>query len=164
MNNSELSIAVGKLAAFYFQDKNLCCSQAVLVAANQVFDGNLSDETAAKLGNGFCGGVGSSGCLCGALSGLIMALGLLAGDIEKSTFKKNTIRKSARNLHKQFIERYGSACCHILIDPFKSEKNKQKEFCKEITGGSAEMLVNLLLELKPNLMATGQSNIGRFKT
>ncbi len=162
MDNLELSTAVGQLAEFYFQEKTLCCSQAVLVATNQIFGGTLSYETAARLGSGFCGGIGNSGGLCGALSGLIMALGLLAGDLEKSISKKNAIRKAAQNLQNQFTERYGSVCCRDLIEPFQNEKSKCKAFCQGITGGGAEMLTNSLLKLKPNLASTGQNNIGKF--
>lgn len=54
------------------------CGESVVRAVSQVVDSPLPPEVM-RMASGFCEGLGGSRCICGALAGGVMAVGLLAG-------------------------------------------------------------------------------------
>lgn len=87
------------------------CSQAVFSAfASQL---GLSDEAALRIASPFGGGVARRGEICGALSGALMALGLLRGN-ETPEGKDETYRL-AQEFMQTFQERHGGALCRELL-------------------------------------------------
>ena len=76
----KLITVIGTKAYYLFITGRLWCSEAVLVTLNQGLGGGLSRRTAEALTMGMGNGLGGSGCLCGAVNGAVVALGLfLAG-------------------------------------------------------------------------------------
>jgi len=114
----------GKLFA-----SGLNCAQAVLQACT----GNDTPEMMA-MAKGFGGGVGGSKCLCGAISGGVMALGL-AG-------KGNRAAK----LVEAFKEQNRVTCCVALSKPYKWKSREHLANCRRITEETAEMVERLLRE------------------
>ncbi len=80
--------------------------------------------------SGFGGG-SSSGCICGAVSGGTVALGLVLND------KKQTTRLT-RELHSWFKEKYGVTCCTII------RKENDKGVCPILTGEVAGKIAEML--------------------
>jgi C_GCAxxG_C_C family probable redox protein len=80
--------------------------------------------------SGFGGGSGS-GCLCGAVSGGTVALGLVLGD------KKQTTHLT-RELHSWFKGKYGVTCCKTI------RKENDKGICPIITGEVAGKIAEML--------------------
>jgi len=134
-----------------YENHKLCCSEALLLVLNHGFNGGLSDEQARQLGAGFCGGMGEAGCTCGALSGAIMGLGLLLGPHAKTGMSKKNFRVLAKRMHDRFHERFSSACCRVLIEPFEKDKKQRTSFCGSLTGTTAAIVTELLLETRPDL-------------
>lgn len=134
-----------------YENHRLCCSESLLLVLNHGFNGGLSSEQAAQLGSGFCGGMGEAGCTCGALSGAIMGLGLLAGPHAKGGMSKKSFRQLAKAMHNRFHERFSSTCCRVLIEPFEKDKKGRSKFCAHLTGITAAMTAELLLETRPGL-------------
>jgi len=159
-----------KRAENLFTDLKLCCSEALLLVLNHGFNGGLSSEQAKQLGAGFCGGMGEAGCSCGALSGAIMGIGLLLGPHSKDGLRKKRFRQLAREMHDRFHEQFSSTCCRVLIKDFGRKSKSRTEFCAELTGITAEIAVQLLLEAQPNLsldvrieyLAGRDSKLSRF--
>ena len=88
------------------------CSQSVFTP----FSEGLDRDTALKVSCGFGGGMGHTGCTCGAVSGAAMAIGLRFGKVkvEDNAAKEKTyalVEEFSRN----FKERYGSLDCTELI-------------------------------------------------
>ncbi|PLX82655.1 MAG: hypothetical protein C0617_13485 [Desulfuromonas sp.] len=105
------------------------CAQAVLQATTGTEDKSLIDAAKA-----FSGGIGDSGCLCGALAGGVMALGL-AGQPKK-----------AGRLMELFREGHPATCCKVLSRPFKWNSRDHLANCRRITAETAEIVDRLLRE------------------
>ena len=105
------------------------CAEAVLAAIRQNFIPQAPEEVV-SLASGFGGGSGT-GCICGAVSGGTIALGLvLKGD------KKRTSQLT-RELHKWFKNEYGATCCKVVSAKGKGE-------CPIVTGRVAGKIAEML--------------------
>jgi C_GCAxxG_C_C family probable redox protein len=101
----------------YF-DNGYSCSQAVLLAFADIL--NIDKESTLKIASGFGGGMGRTRGVCGALTGGIMALGLITTQINPDSTinqpsKEKTYQQTAALL-SQFEETFGSIQCRDLID------------------------------------------------
>ena len=141
-----------------YTNHKLCCSESLLLVLNHGFNGGLSSEQVKQLGAGFCGGIGEAGCLCGALSGATMGLGLLVGPHVSSGMNKKNFRKLAKRLHDRFHEQFSSTCCRTLIKPYDKDKKGRSCFCGSLTGTTAAITTELLLETKPGLAGCAQAD------
>ncbi len=108
-------------------DSGMNCAQAVLQATT-----GSEDRQLMQMADAFGGGVGSSKCLCGAVSGGVMALGL-----------KGKAKKSAR-LMQEFREKNRVACCVALSRPYKWLSREHRANCRRITVETAETVEKLL--------------------
>ena len=151
IRHSEIITHVRQRAENLYENSRLCCSEALLLVLNHGFKGGLTAEQAKQLGAGFCGGMGEAGCTCGALAGAIMGLGLLVGPHAKGGMNKKNFRLLAKTMHDRFHEKFSSTCCRVLIQPFDKDKKGRSKFCAKLTGTTAAMTANLLLETRPEL-------------
>jgi len=142
----------GRRAENFYDAHRLCCSEAVMLVLNQAFGGTLSPEMAISLGAGFCGGM-RAGCLCGALSGAVMGLGQFLAPNQPNGLSKKRFGEVNKNIHDRFKERYGATCCRVLSKNVKHDKKAHKKNCLRLTGGGAELAVEILLESRPELLA-----------
>ena len=105
------------------------CAEAVLETVRQHFAPELPASLVQAV-NGFGGGSGS-GCICGAVSGGTVALGLtLKGD-------KKAINHMTRELHTWFKGKYGVTCC-------KTIRQTHKGACPILTGEVAGKIAEML--------------------
>ncbi len=105
------------------------CAEAVL----EVIRRHYSPETPEALVHtvsGFGGGSGS-GCICGAVSGGTVALGLVLGG------DKKRIAHLTRELHTWFKEKYDFTCCKII-------RQNHKGICPVLTGEVAGKIAEML--------------------
>lgn len=130
--------------------RQMLCTEAVVTALNQGLKGGLTDAQATAMSAPFCIALGESGCLCGALSGAVMAAGLLIGKDGASRHRKS-MRDSARRLHDQFKATHGATCCRVLSRKVKHDKKVHFEHCAGLTAQAAEMAARLVLEKRPEL-------------
>lgn len=103
------------------------CTQAVLQAA-----GGVDDPKMMAMAKAFGGGIGGSKCLCGAVTGGVMALGL-----------KGKGHRSAK-LVENFKAKYRVTCCSALSRPYKWKSREHLANCRQITEETAEMIEALL--------------------
>ena len=104
------------------------CAEAVLEAVRRRFAAHLPESIVGSV-SGFGGGSGS-GCICGAVSGGTVALGLIQTD------KKVTARLT-KELHRWFKEKYVVTCCNIIR---QEHKGVFPVLTGEVAGKVAEML------------------------
>ncbi|WP_422487309.1 C-GCAxxG-C-C family protein [Gudongella sp. DL1XJH-153] len=147
MNRQEILDKVREEAEGYFDRGEFFCSEAVAQTINNVL-GKPYDENIVKMASGFPIGMGKSGCLCGAVSGGQMALGMVYGRVHGEAMKDEMFPIAA-DLHDFVKEEYGSNCCRIITrqwtgDNFKSPERKRH--CVEITGKVAEWVADKLIE------------------
>lgn len=102
-----------------------------------------SELTAVATGMG--GGVGSTGHACGALTGAVMAAGIMHGrknplEIENlderraQMFGPAGVSRLFNNIVNDFVDKNGSANCKDLIAPFDYHAVDRRRFCRDIVG------------------------------
>ena len=112
-----------------YRHERMHCAEAVLASVKRQFAPEIPDQVlAAALA--FGGGSGA-GCICGAVSGGTMALGLVLND-------KKAASALTRDLHEWFTKEYGATCCKILT---AHGKKGCLALTARVAGKVAEMLV-----------------------
>ena len=99
------------------------CAQAVLQATTRRNDAELL-----AMADAFGGGIGESGCLCGAVTGGVMALALL-GDGGRNGELVQTFRRE-----------FGTTCCRGLSKPYRWLSPEHKANCRRLTVRAAELV------------------------
>jgi C_GCAxxG_C_C family probable redox protein len=140
---------IGQRAANLYQTRQLWCSGAALVVLNQALSGELTQEMAIRLAAGLGDGMGGSGCLCGALNGGALALGLFLGTGRLSPGGDKKVLEATRQLHNRFKAAFGSACCRILMKTKESAIHTHD--CAQRTAGAAELTAALILAQRPEV-------------
>jgi len=116
----------GEQAGALFE-RGMNCAQAVLRATTGRDEPQLMEICAA-----FGSGIGGAKCLCGAVSGGVMALAL-QGEGSKSG-----------NLVQQFRARHKTTCCKGLSAPFRWGSREHLANCRQITEQTAELVAQLI--------------------
>ena len=105
------------------------CSQSVIGVFCEEL--GLDFETAMKISCPFGGGIGRMREVCGAVSGMFMALGLAYSSDKPSAENKTQIYQKVQALAEKFKEKNGSIICRELLDgvessssPIPSERNE----------------------------------------
>jgi C_GCAxxG_C_C family probable redox protein len=130
-----------------FRSGTYFCSEAVVQTINE-FLGKPYEENVVKLASGFPIGMGKAGCLCGAVSGGQMALGMVYGRVEGEPMQDKMFEVS-KELHDYVKDEYKSTCCRVITrewagDNFKSPE--RKNHCIKITGNVARWVANQIIE------------------
>lgn len=111
------------------------CSEAVVSSIRTNFELDLPEEIVA-MASGFPVGIGRSKCLCGAVSGGVMALGIFFGRTVQKDAKVEKNLEVAKELHDYFKVANGKnvLCCRILTKEFDMASGEHKEQCIHFTG------------------------------
>lgn len=137
-----LEIIARNKAGEYFKAGNNCTESIFLAYRDMLFP-NL-DRDLVMLTTGFGGGIGESGCTCGALTGSVMVLGLLQGRTDVHD-DRNRAYKLTHEFHNRFKNNFKSTCCRVLNGK-DYETTEHMKRCLKITGGTSKMLMEMLLE------------------
>ena len=108
-------------------DRGNNCTQAVLQAV-----AGRKDPDLIAMAAGFGGGIGDSGCLCGAITGGVMALGL------------NGRADQSGPLIKAFKAEFKTTCCRGLSKGHRWLSRTHLANCRRITSTAAAMAARLL--------------------
>ena len=102
--------------------KGYNCAQAVAVAFTDVT--GLTDDYAAKMASSFGGGMGRMREVCGAVSGMLMVLGLVYGyDTPGDDEAKKAQYALIQQLAGKFREEVGSIVCREILKNPPSDPN-----------------------------------------
>lgn len=146
---SEVSVAkVAKDAEDLFRG-GFFCSEAVVSSIRSNFELDVPEEVIA-MASGFPVGIGRSKCLCGAVSGGVMAIGLIFGrTVQKDPQVEQTLALS-KELHDWFKEANGknALCCRILTKEFDMGAGEHKEQCIRFTGMVAGKVAEMIIREK----------------
>ena len=135
-----------------FETRQMLCTEAVVVTLNSALGGGLTEAQAVAMAAPFCMGLGEGGCICGALSGAVMATGLFLGK-EQPYRNRSDMRDSARQLHDAFKTSNGATCCRVLSKKVKHDKKDHFRQCANLTAEAAEMAARLILQKRPELIS-----------
>ncbi len=139
--------SIRQTAEDYFSKGEFFCSEAVVKTINDALGKPFADDVV-KLASGFPIGLGKAQCLCGAVSGGEMALGMVYGRVHGEAMDPKMFEKS-KALHDYVQEEYKSLCCRVITrkwagDNFMSPERKQH--CVAITGKVAEWVALQFVE------------------
>jgi C_GCAxxG_C_C family probable redox protein len=126
----------------FYRGGQFLCSEAVFLVANEYLGRPVPDQMV-RLASGFPVGMGLAGCVCGALSGGVMALGLKYGREDPGAAEPGMFEAS-RELHDRFRARRRMVCCRGLIRKFTFGTPEHLEQCITITGEVAADVLELL--------------------
>jgi C_GCAxxG_C_C family probable redox protein len=116
----------GELAGHHFTTGRNCCESVLLAHHDDV------DPAFIEMAKAFGGGIGGSKCLCGAITGGVMALSL------------HGQRKDAAKLIDLFKARNKVTCCKALSAPYKWKSHEHLVNCRRLTSEVAEDVETLL--------------------
>ena len=145
----EVSVAkIAKDAEDLFRG-GFCCSESVVCPIRSYFEMDVPEEVIA-MASGFPIGIGRSKCLCGAVSGGVMAIGLVFGrTVQKDPQVEQTLALS-KELHDWFKAANGknALCCRILTKEFDMGAGEHKEQCIRFTGLVAGKVAEMIIREK----------------
>ncbi len=95
-----------------------------------------------KIASGFGGGIAYKDGPCGAATGAVMGISLLAGRTDPTQDRK-PIKELTREFIAQFNEKFGAISCGGL-NPFEPGTPEQKENCHALTAEAAELLLKFI--------------------
>lgn len=130
INHDDIVLQIEAEAERLFRSKKMNCAEAVLCTLKNHFRPDMPDEII-HLATGFGGGSGS-GCICGALTGATMGMGMVVNNDRKR------LSILTRELHKWFTATYGATCCRVIT-------SDQKGICASLSGKVAGKTLDLLL-------------------
>lgn len=105
------------------------CAEAVLESIRRRFAPDIPGAVVGTV-SGFGGG-SSSGCICGAVSGGTVAIGMVLQDKKKTA-------SLTKELHVWFKQRYGVTCCKVI------RAENSKGVCPVLTGEVAGKIAEML--------------------
>ena len=127
------------IAPKYFM-QGYSCSESMAAAAVEL---GLANQDLISTATSFSGGMGS-GCLCGAVAGSQMIIGLLHGKN-----KDNTARALAKEFYQRFTSIHKVTCCKVLTKDFKDfHSPERKNHCTNMVADCSKILDEMLIEKK----------------
>ncbi len=97
----------------HFEHEGYNCAESVLRGVAAALSLPV-DEAILQLATPFGGGFGRAGCTCGALSGAMMALGVLLGRSRPDPDIRDRAYRHAQHVWQGFVERAGGEDCRDL--------------------------------------------------
>ncbi len=147
LNVTEVDIdKVRKDAEELFRNGGFYCSEAVVSSMRDNFDFPVGSELIAAA-SGFPVGVGRSKCLCGAVSGGVVAIGYVFGRTEPTSPKDPASAQTielAGKLLEAFKESHRVTCCSILTRGMDMASGEHKDQCVRFTGEMAAKTAEII--------------------
>ncbi|HJJ48702.1 MAG TPA: C-GCAxxG-C-C family protein [Methanocorpusculum sp.] len=142
--NADLCI-IRENAEHLFRSGQLYCSEAVMKALRDAFCPEVPDLVISMM-SGFPVGMGSSGCICGAVAGGVAFLGLMFGRAEHNdVLKSEHCMRLAHELHDMFRKKHGSICCRVLTKGLVFGSSSHSDQCIRFSGEVAEVVAEMVL-------------------
>ncbi|MDP2233431.1 MAG: C-GCAxxG-C-C family protein, partial [Actinomycetota bacterium] len=120
------------------------CAESLLASIPEAFDDD-SLRLPVAAGRGFTGGIGESGCVCGALAAATMVAG---AETERRGVATGASRGAAVDLaaevQARFAEQFGGTCCRVLRRGMDHASPECRENCARITEDTTVMLAEMI--------------------
>jgi len=142
-----MPVDVGRIrrtAEDYYRRGDFYCSEAIVKTIRDEFALPVPEEVV-KAASGFPVGVGAAGCICGAIAGGVMALGLVFGRTAPGDDAVKKAMALSRELHDRFAERHRRTCCRVLTKGMALGSPEHLEQCISLTGEIAEETARIIL-------------------
>lgn len=141
----EVSIKkIKKDAEELYRKGEFFCSEAIVCSIRDNFEIDMPEEMIA-MASGFPIGIGKSKCVCGAVSGGVMALGYFFGRTKGGDPKVQNTLKLANELQQSFKDNHKVLCCKVLTNGMDMGSGEHKEQCIAFTGEIAEKAAEIIV-------------------
>ncbi len=145
-------------ASTNYNSKDTSCAEAVLRALLDFYSIEHTEKDI-HLAAAFGGGVGYSGCICGAISGALIAFSYIL-DLERIDVNKFNLSEEDKKkwnnapaskylasiLYEKFKQEHHVTCCKIITHKHSGKPKERKEFCtfltEEVSMWSAQIIDN----------------------
>lgn len=144
MNREEFVKAVRETAEGYYERCELFCSEAVLKTINDALENPVAHEVL-KAAGGFPVGIGKCKDICGALTGGIMALGVVYGRNYGEAVNEKLLPLSSE-LYNHIKDSFGGVSCLEIIKNYDYSTDERKRYCVKLTGAVVEFITNKLID------------------
>jgi len=135
---------IRKIAEEYYRSGQYYCSEAIVRTINDAFGLGYPNDVV-RLASGFPIGIGSAGCACGAVTGGVMALGMVFGRAKPGDPCIDRCLALSRELHTLFTRRHGCVCCRTLTHGMVLQSPEHLRQCIALTGEVAEETAKIIL-------------------
>ena len=135
---------IRQVAEEYYRSGQFYCSEAIVKTINDAF-GLMYPERVIRMTSGFPIGIGGAGCACGAVTGGVMAMGMVFGRETAADPSIDRCLALARELHVFFSGRHGCLCCRTLTHGMKLKSPEHIAQCVAFTGEVAEETAKIIL-------------------
>ena len=155
------AIQVAQRSEELFQ-QGFCCAESVLLAMAE--SQGIKSELIPKIATGLCGGIARTGGICGAVSGGILGINLVAGRESAGQSSDSNVRL-VRAFLGEFEAKFGTSNCERLIgcrldtpegQRFFRENELREKKCRVLTKEAAEMASRILEQAAQNQRADGR--------
>ncbi len=136
---------IRKIAEDYYRNGDFYCSEAVVKTIIDEFQIDVSEDVI-KMASGFPVGMGGMGCTCGALTGGVMAIGLVYGRSQGKDPKVNKAMELSAKLYQIFCELHKVSCCKVLTRGMEKGSPEHMEQCIAFTGEMAYEAAKIIAE------------------
>jgi C_GCAxxG_C_C family probable redox protein len=137
-----------EMAESYYMAGDFYCSETVLKVISENFETELPEDIV-SLASAFPHGVGGSGCICGALVGGTMALGMFFGrSAAKEDDKVKKAMELSSELHDLFKKKHKVPCCRILTKGVTRGSPEHKQQCARLAGEVTEETAKIIIREK----------------
>ena len=136
---------IRKIAEDYYRNGDFYCSEAVVKTIIDEFQIDVSEDVI-KMASGFPVGMGGMGCTCGALTGGVMAIGLVYGRSQGKDPKVHKAMELSAKLYQIFCERHKVSCCKVLTRGMEKGSPEHMEQCIAFTGEMAYEAAKIIAE------------------
>jgi C_GCAxxG_C_C family probable redox protein len=144
---------IREIAEEYYRSGQYYCSEAIVRTINDEF-GLGHPDNIVKVASGFPIGIGSAGCACGAVTGGVMALGMIFGRNVPGDPCIDRCLALSRELHAFFMHRHGCVCCRTLIHGMTLKSPEHLRQCIGLTGEVAEETAKIILRERDSSLTT----------
>ena len=139
---------VREKAEAYYMAGDFYCSETVLKVISENFETELPEDIVA-LASAFPHGVGGSGCICGALVGGTMALGMFFGrSAAKEDDKVKKAMQLSSELHDLFKKKHKVACCRVLTKGLAHGSPEHVQQCARLAGEVTQETAKIIIREK----------------
>ncbi|MGL4641939.1 MAG: C-GCAxxG-C-C family (seleno)protein [Cetobacterium sp.] len=142
--NKEISIKKVKHdAEEAYRVGDFFCSEAIVNSVRDNIDPDMPEALIAAA-SGFPVGIGKSKCVCGAVSGGVMALSYFFGRTKGGDTKVVKNLELANELQEEFRKNHKVLCCKILTHGMDMGAKEHKDQCVAFTGEVAEVAATII--------------------
>lgn len=130
----------------YFRSGGYYCSEAIVASVRDNIAPDMPEALVAAA-SGFPVGVGRSKCMCGAVSGAVLAIGYLFGRTEPSSPADPASQRTlalANEVQQAFRDSHRVLCCSVQTRGMDMASGEHKAQCIAFTGEMAAKTAELV--------------------